>query len=124
METLLKTQEPPAAAANNNNHNSNHDSPVDGIPRAMSTPSRSGGLPKINENAAPTANFNVNDPPIGITNSRDMDRWHFNGDTSPQPGSIDNFDFSSTMNMQNNTWEMIGLGLEEPLPPQESIDEL
>lgn len=22
------------------------------------------------------------------------------------------------------TWEMIGLGLEEPLPPQETIDEL
>lgn len=24
----------------------------------------------------------------------------------------------------NFTWEMIGLGLEEPLPPQETIDEL
>jgi hypothetical protein len=28
-------------------------------------------------------------------------------------------------NLPNNfTWEMIGLGLEEPLPPQETIDEL
>jgi hypothetical protein len=30
------------------------------------------------------------------------------------------------MGLDDNTftWEMIGLGLEEPLPPQETIDEL
>lgn len=45
---------------------------------------------------------------------------------------MDDITFSNTMNMgidmnMNDsafTWEMIGLGLEEPLPPQESIDEL
>ena len=41
---------------------------------------------------------------------------------------MDNFDFNTTMNMNNVgnnfTWEMIGLGLDEPLPPQETIDEL
>lgn len=55
-----------------------------------------------------------------------MDRWQFNnGNNSPQPqAAADAFDFSG-LPMQNNfTWEMIGLGLEEPLPPQESIDEL
>jgi len=28
------------------------------------------------------------------------------------------------MDDQTFTWEMIGLGLEEPLPPQDTIDEL
>lgn len=57
-----------------------------------------------------------------------MDRWHFNGE-SPH-GSIDDFNFNSNLNMAMNsvdgnfTWEMIGLGLEEPLPHQETIDEL
>lgn len=56
-----------------------------------------------------------------------MDRWQ----QSPQPGAMDDFNFSSNMHIpaMNNvggdfTWEMIGLGLEEPLPPQETIDEL
>lgn len=57
-----------------------------------------------------------------------MDRWNFNGDKSPQPQpqpAADTFDFSGLPIQNNNfTWEMIGLGLEEPLPPQESIDEL
>ena len=36
-----------------------------------------------------------------------------------------NFNSSMQMGMDNSfTWEMIGLGLEEPLPPQETIDEL
>ena len=58
-----------------------------------------------------------------------MDRWHFNGE-SPQGGAIDDFNFTDNLGMGMNsmdnsfTWEMIGLGLEEPLPPQETIDEL
>lgn len=57
-----------------------------------------------------------------------MDRWHFNAE-SPN-GVMDDFNFNSNMSMGMNnvdstfTWEMIGLGLEEPLPPQETIDEL
>ena len=45
-------------------------------------------------------------------------------------GGIGEFTFPSSMPMEmphmssNFTWEMIGLGLEEPLPPQETIDEL
>ena len=81
-----------------------------------------------NQRAAATANFTVTDPSIGIASSRDMDRWHFNGD-SPN-GVIDDFNFNSSIGMDMGnvdstfTWEMIGLGLEEPLPPQETIDEL
>jgi hypothetical protein len=71
----------------------------------------------------------VNNPSIGITSDRDMDRWQFNGE-SPQTAALDDFNFNSNMTMGMNnvggnfTWEMIGLGLEEPLPPQETIDEL
>ena len=56
-------------------------------------------------------------------------RWQFNAD-SPQAANIDDFNFNANMAMGMNnvggnfTWEMIGLGLEEPLPPQETIDEL
>lgn len=58
------------------------------------------------------------------------ERWHFNNGESPQQGSMDDFSFNANMGMPVNnmpgnfTWEMIGLGLEEPLPPQETIDEL
>ena len=81
--------------------------------------------PKISDNAPA---FAVNDASVNLASGSDMDRWNFNGDKSPQPQpqpAADAFDFSS-LPMQNNnfTWEMIGLGLEEPLPPQESIDEL
>jgi hypothetical protein len=58
-----------------------------------------------------------------------MDRWPFSGE-SPQTGNLEDFNFNANMavpmgNVAGNfTWEMIGLGLEEPLPPQETIDEL
>jgi len=61
-------------------------------------------------------------------NGVDAERWGFNGE-SPQP-PMDNLSFPADMNMgmgiddNTFTWEMIGLGLEEPLPPQETIDEL
>lgn len=58
-------------------------------------------------------------------NKGDLDSWNFTGDNSPQPPAPpDSFDFSAIPMPNNFTWEMIGLGLEEPLPPQESIDEL
>jgi hypothetical protein len=85
--------------------------------------------PPLNQCAAATANFNVTDPSIGIASSRDMDRWHFNAD-SPNNPPLEDFNFNGGMPMgmggvdNNFTWEMIGLGLEEPLPPQETIDEL
>lgn len=69
---------------------------------------------------------------MGMGGDRDVDnRWqHFNGE-SPQGGPMEDFNFNSNIGMPMNnvgggnfTWEMIGLGLEEPLPPQETIDEL
>jgi hypothetical protein len=82
----------------------------------------------LDPRTAGTANFNVIDPSLGGTaNGRDMDRWNFNGD-SPHTAPLDDFNFNGGMGIggvdNNFTWEMIGLGLEEPLPPQETIDEL
>jgi len=115
VETLLKTQDGSAISP-------------DG---AKALPIAVDGSAKQQANhqrAAATANFTVTDPSIGIASSRDMDRWHFNGD-SPS-GAMDDFNFNSNIGMgmgnvdSTFTWEMIGLGLEEPLPPQETIDEL
>lgn len=83
----------------------------------------------MNQRAAATADFNITNPSIGIAPGRDMDRWHFNGE-SPNNPPLEDFNFNSNMGMgmgsvdNNFTWEMIGLGLEEPLPAQETIDEL
>ena len=114
VETLLKTQDPTT-------------SPDGSKGMSISVDAAAAKQP-ANQRAAATANFSVQDPSIGIASSRDMDRWHFNGD-SPNNAAMDDFNFNSMgMGMANGesnfTWEMIGLGLEEPLPPQETIDEL
>lgn len=114
VETLLKTQEISSSDAAKG-----MSMPLDGSAKA----------PPMNQRAAATANFNVTDPSIAVASSRDMDRWQFNSD-SPNNPPLDDFNFNSGMGMgmggvdNNFTWEMIGLGLEEPLPSQETIDEL
>lgn len=86
--------------------------------------------PPLNQHNAATPNFNVADT-IGIAGGRDMDRWHFNPADSPHNPPLEDFNnLNGGMGMgmggvdNNFTWEMIGLGLEEPLPSQETIDEL
>lgn len=44
-----------------------------------------------------------------------------NFEASPPPNIIPDIDLAID---ENFSWEMIGLGLEEPLPSQEAIDEL
>ncbi|KAM0396180.1 hypothetical protein ACHAPZ_008405 [Fusarium culmorum] len=107
VETLLKTQEPPQ----------NVPKPVN---VAMSGPPQT----------ASPANLNISNAPIHLTGDHNMDQqWNFT-DKSPQQGVMEDFNFNASMDMGMNnvggtfTWEMIGLGLEEPLPPQETIDEL
>jgi hypothetical protein len=128
VESLLKTADPITASAE--------------PPKATPAPNpptfenRAQQAAATTAATAATASFNVTTPSITIANDRDMDRWPFNGE-SPQAGNIDEFNFAGNMpgsmpvvmdNMSalpnNFTWEMIGLGLEEPLPPQETIDEL
>ncbi|KAK8055809.1 hypothetical protein PG993_001036 [Apiospora rasikravindrae] len=115
VESLLQTPESSSASANNTT-------------AAPKEPAKSSSNPVEPRNQPPvtTANLNITNPGIAIASDNDMDRWHFNGD-SPQPGTGDDFNFNTAMPMgldPSFTWEMIGLGLEEPLPPQETIDEL
>ncbi|KAI0508508.1 fungal-specific transcription factor domain-containing protein [Xylaria bambusicola] len=112
VEELLKTQEPSSSAS----------------PETTKTPNVT-FEPTRNHQTNTPAGFNVANPSIGISGERDIDRWRFNGE-SPQGNGLDEFNFTSNMPINMNsmdpsfTWEMIGLGLEEPLPPQETIDEL
>ncbi|KAI1824234.1 fungal-specific transcription factor domain-containing protein [Xylaria intraflava] len=111
-ELLSRTQEPSSSTS----------------PDATITPNVAFEQTRSQQAAAP-ASFNVTNPSIAITGDRDLDRWRFNGE-SPQGNGLDEFSFANSMPMNLHnlnpsfTWEMIGLGLEEPLPPQETIDEL
>jgi hypothetical protein len=109
VETLLKTQDPAA-------------------PTPEVTPTSFGSSTGIGLGSIPAGDFNITNPSITINTGVNADRWGFQGE-SPQP-PMDNLAFTADMNMSMGlddntfTWEMIGLGLEEPLPPQETIDEL
>jgi hypothetical protein len=112
VEELLKTQEPSSSTS----------------PETTKTPNVAFEQTRSQQATAP-ASFNVANTSIPIAGDRDLDRWRFSGE-SPQGNGLDEFSFTSNipMGMSNMdpsfTWEMIGLGLEEPLPPQETIDEL
>lgn len=109
VETLLKTQDPALPTPD-----------VTPTSYAPAQASSSGA----SLSAIPANDFNLSNPAIGLN----ADRWGFNGE-SPQPG-LDPMAFSTDLNMgmgiddNTFTWEMIGLGLEEPLPPQDTIDDL
>ena len=55
----------------------------------------------------------------GIMADFGMDPMNLKGNS--MPSVVPGIGLSSDENL---SWEMIGLGLEEPLPPQEAIDEL
>ncbi|KAK4192644.1 fungal-specific transcription factor domain-containing protein [Podospora australis] len=115
VETMLKSQDIASTSPDGS--------------KGMSIPVEGGANQQqatLNQRAAAAGNFNVGDSTIRIAGGRD---WNFNAE-SPS-GQIDDFNFNSNVTsmgmggVDNNfTWEMIGLGLEEPLPPQETIDEL
>jgi hypothetical protein len=106
VETLLKTQDPAALT-----------------PEITSTSFTAGqtSTSSANIGSIPANDFGLQNPTIGLNS----DRWGFNGE-SPQPG-LDPMAFSADLNMgmglddNTFTWEMIGLGLEEPLPPQDRL---
>ncbi|KAI0159542.1 fungal-specific transcription factor [Xylariaceae sp. FL1272] len=120
VEELLKTQEPSTSTS----------------PEAMKMPNNAFEQRRNQQaNAAPS--LTVNNPTTAIASDRDMDMWRLNGESPQGQGQatgngIEDFNNFAAGHMQmpmNNmdpsfTWEMIGLGLEEPLPPQETIDEL
>ncbi|RYO73852.1 hypothetical protein DL766_010638 [Monosporascus sp. MC13-8B] len=133
VERLLNTQEPSRNAS----------ADVTKTPTVSFEPSQS-------HMTAATANYRVPNPNIAIASDMDLDGRQTDADSSQNNANnnvaatatsvdgggsgggnngIDDFSFGGNMSigmnhMNNFTWEMIGLGLEEPLPPQETIDEL
>lgn len=113
VETLLKTQDQPSA--------NNASPPVKNM----------GALPlRAGSTQQPTIPPAGNGGPLSL-GDWDMDRRNFNNGESPQQAApMDDLNFQANIGMGMNnvssdfTWEMIGLGLEEPLPAQETIDEL
>ncbi|KAE8453812.1 hypothetical protein EG329_009324 [Mollisiaceae sp. DMI_Dod_QoI] len=113
VETLLKTQDPAVTP-----------------PELPQTSSSNGqrNVSGVGLNAVSAADFSISNPALNIGSGVDADRWGFNGESPSAP--IDNMTFTADLNMgmgiddSTFTWEMIGLGLEEPLPPQDTIDEL
>jgi hypothetical protein len=99
VETMLKTQDPPTKATN--------------ISSVSGT-----GIPPV-----PAPVIDVTSPAVDV----DSNRWRYNNEAQP-PLSGMNFTANMGMGMgiEDNTftWEMIGLGIEEPLPIQEVVDEL
>ncbi|CAG8950541.1 hypothetical protein HYFRA_00002748 [Hymenoscyphus fraxineus] len=114
VETLLKTQEPIA------------NPPKEVAPGSFTTSNASGTTPRT----VSAPDFGIANGPINLVGGVGTERWGFNGDSPGQPPPIDDLTFGGDMSMAMGiddstfTWEMIGLGLEEPLPPQDTIDEL
>jgi hypothetical protein len=111
VETLLKTQDTPVAAPEIVS------TAFSSTPNNVSAP----GLQAI-------GNPDFQHATDGVLNGLHTEAWRFNKDSPQQP--MNDLTFTTDMSMgiglddSTITWEMIGLGLEEPLPPQDTIDEL
>ncbi|EFX04748.1 c6 zinc finger domain containing protein [Grosmannia clavigera kw1407] len=126
VEVMLKSQDNMAVSGSATAADALKGYAVDGGPGG----SVNAALPA--ERTPSAGDFHVADPSMGLSGGRDMERWQFNGESPPpRQGSLDEFNFGSRIPMNdihpvdgNFTWEIINLGLDEPLPPQETIDEL
>lgn len=111
VETLLKTQDPPGATSEN----------VSASFTGAQSNVSSAGLQAI-------ANPDFQSQSQGVLNGLTPEGWRYNKESPQQP--MDDLTFTSDMTIgmglddSTITWEMIGLGLEEPLPPQDTIDDL
>ena len=99
METQLKTKDTASPPSTNNN-----DLPAGTAQDGTSYPTYDPGIMNIDMSIAMD----------GLLNSGTFD-------ASPSTNIIPDIDLAID---ENFSWEMIGLGLEEPLPGQEAIDEL
>lgn len=113
MEALVKTQDQlaprvPEHSLYDNKTQAHRGSNGSGPPELQASDS-------LNEDTARAAIDGLNN-----------DQWQFNVAQDP----MTNLSFGATMDLRLGMddsifcWEMIGLGLEEPLPAQEAIDEL
>jgi hypothetical protein len=88
------------------------------------------GTVDANPQLTAASSMPVSTIPSGAPLAHEADHWPLNSD-SPQAANLDNFNFNASLGVptcddaaNQFTWEMIGLGLEEPLPSQETINEL
>lgn len=107
VETLLKSQDTTPTTINN-------------------TTTSNLTIPSV---PAPDFNMsNMSNTPLNLANDMNPDRWRLHGDSPQHP--MDDLTFGANMNLDMGlgdnsfTWEMISLGVEEPLPPQDTIDAL
>lgn len=135
VETLLKTQDQTGGGGGAGNQNP---SPTRGGGMAAAAAAAAGipSLPGAAQGPKLTMPNGAASAQMGVGGADwEMDHRHFSGESPQQQqgAPIDEFNFNAAaanMNMNMNnvggdfTWEMIGLGLEEPLPAQETIDEL
>ena len=111
VETLLKTQDSPVTAP-------------EGVSTSFATAPSNVNLAGLQ--SIVTSEFQHSTS--GVLNGLHTEAWRFNKDSPQQP--MDDLAFTTDMTMgmglddSTITWEMIGLGLEEPLPPQDTIDDL
>ena len=96
-------------------------------------PSRQASIPEGNEMDEDPVDFNISAMDAPGANTRQdtfSSQSPFSAaNSNPLPEVINNSnnDFAPDMSFgldDNFSWEMIGLGLEEPLPTQEAMDEL
>ena len=107
METLLKTQDP--------NEPNPEPVPSAAYPNAPQTSfSSQGGF----EPADPATNFSLGTEPQGMFDPQPLFE-------DPAPQILEPLPLDPGLGgAAPLTWEMIGLGIDEPLPPQDVIDEL
>lgn len=101
VETMLKSQEPNAT------------NPSQGT----------GNVSGESLRTVPAAEFNVPGPSIRA----DGERWRYESDSEPPlsgMGFVNTVDVGMGLEDFPSPWEMIGLGIEEPLPLQNAVDEL
>jgi hypothetical protein len=102
--------------------------PLVSVPEAGPTSFTSSQSSGVGLQPVGATDFGSQNPPGGVVNEVPTERWRYNEGSPQQP--IDDLGFNPDINMSMGlddtpfTWEMIGLGLEEPLPPRETIDEL
>ncbi|EDO04271.1 hypothetical protein SS1G_06754 [Sclerotinia sclerotiorum 1980 UF-70] len=100
VETMLKSQEPNAT------------NPSQGT----------GNVSGESLRTVPAAEFNVPGPSIRA----DGERWRYESDSEPPlsgMGFVNTVDVGMGLEDFPSPWEMIGLGIEEPLPLQNAVDE-
>ena len=136
VEVMLKTQDAASGPADTLPGFASDAGPSSALPSAsvggssaQNTAAQSGADQAISSGHATAAasDFAIPDATLNLAAGRD--NWQFNTESPPRQGSLDDFNFSSRIPSMsgldnNSSWEIVQLGLEEPLPEQSIVDDL